>query len=129
MIILELIYNLSLLVSLSVLSGFVDGRYKRTSPTGKILQGILFGVTAIIAMMYPFVLSEGIIFDGRSIVISICTLFFGPISGIISSLLAVVYRLYLGGGGTLTGVLVISAAFLVGYFFNLRKNKGNQKGK
>jgi len=116
-IIIELIYSLSLLVSISVFSGFIDTRFKRTSLIGKILQGILFGITALIGMLYPFVLSEGIIFDGRSIVISICTLFFGPISGIIATIMAAGYRLYIGGTGTPMGLIVIFSSFLIGYIF------------
>lgn len=34
LIIIELLYNLSLLVAISVLSGFIDNRWKRTTITG-----------------------------------------------------------------------------------------------
>ena len=123
MIIIELIYNLSILVALSVLSGFLNTRFNKQKLTGKTLQGILFGVTAIIGMMYPFVLTEGIIFDGRSIVISLCTLFFGPTSGIIASLIAILYRSYIGGVGAIMGTLVIASSFVVGYLFYLYREK------
>lgn len=127
LIIVELIYNLSLLVSLSVLSGFIDARFKRTETTGKIFQGLLFGITAIIGMLYPFVLTEGIIFDGRTIVVSLCTLFFGPISGFISVVLAASLRFYIGGAGIIMGVLTIVEAFLVGYAFYYFKQKSSLK--
>ncbi len=124
MIVVELVYNLSLLVALSVLSGFLNNRVNRTLLTGKILQGFLFGFTAIIGMAYPFVLAKGIIFDGRSIVISLCALFFGPLSGLIAAIMAIIYRLLLGGAGVLMGVLVITTSFLIGYFFyNYRRKK------
>jgi PAS domain S-box-containing protein len=123
MIIIDLIYNLSVLVALSVLSGFIDSRYNRKNTAGKIWQGLLFGAVAIIGMLYPFNFAEGIIFDGRSIVISLCTLFFGPLAGLISSVLAIIFRIYLGGGGALTGTLVVSASYLIGaYYFQLRAN-------
>ena len=127
MIIIELIYNLAILVALSVFSGFVGARFKSTEIPGQVLQGILFGITAIIGMLYPFVLSEGIIFDGRSIVISLCTLFFGPLAGGIASGFAVVYRLQLGGGGMLMGLLVILSSYLIGYLFFIFKNKKTEK--
>jgi len=57
MIIIELIYNLSVLASLSLLSGFIDSSFNRNKQKGKILQGTLFGATAIIGMLYPFVLT------------------------------------------------------------------------
>lgn len=117
MIIIDLIYNLSVLFALSSISGFIDTKFDKKTLQGKVLQGFLFGLIAIIAMLYPFNFTEGIIFDGRSIVISICALLFGPISGFISALLASFFRIYLGGGGAFTGVSVIIASFLIGYFF------------
>lgn len=127
MIIIALIYNLSVLVAISVLSGFIDARFKRTELNGKIFQGILFGTTSIIGMLYPFVLTEGIIFDGRSIVLSLCTLFFGPLAGAIAALMALVYRNALGGGGALMGTLVISESFLIGLYFYYRRKKNPEK--
>lgn len=117
MIIIELIYNLSILVSLSVLSGFINTRFDRCVLKGQLFQGFLFGFTAIVGMLYPFVLTEGIFFDGRSVVISLCTLFFGPVSGIISALMAIIFRIYLGGSGLIMGVLVISSSFIIGLIF------------
>ncbi|MBP9119969.1 MAG: PAS domain S-box protein, partial [Ignavibacterium sp.] len=128
MIVIELIYNLSVLVALSVLSGFLSTRFSKTALTGKILQGLLFGVTAIIGMLYPFNFAEGIIFDGRSIVISLCALFFGPLSGSIAAIMAAGYRMSIGGGGAIMGVLVILSSFLIGYFFyNYRSKKTGNK--
>ncbi|RPI06942.1 MAG: PAS domain S-box protein [Ignavibacteriae bacterium] len=127
MIIVDLIYNLSVLAALSVLSGFIDSRHDRKSASGKILQGVLFGAVAIIGMLYPFHFVKGIIFDGRSIVISLCTLFIGPLSGIISSVMAAAFRIYLGGGGALTGCLVVTASFLIGLIFYGKKAQGKFK--
>lgn len=127
MILIDLIYNLSVLVALSVLSGFIDARYDRKHLKGKILQGVLFGGIAIIGMMNPFILTEGIIFDGRSIVISLCTLFFGPLSGFITAVMSIIFRNYLGGAGALMGTLVISASFIIGYYFYYLRQNGKIK--
>lgn len=125
-IVIELIYNLSILVSLSVLSSFVDSRIGKRTINGKLLQGVLFGISAIIGMMYPFRFAEGIIFDGRSIVISLSTLFFGPISGFITAIMALLYRIYLGGNGAIMGSLVIISSFLIGWIF-YRKKTGEEE--
>lgn len=127
MIVVELIYDLSILIAISVLSGFLDQRFKRSEKSGKILQGLLFGTVAIIGMVHPFVVAEGIIVDGRSIVIGICTLFFGPLSGGIAAVFAIIYRLYIGGAGTLMGTLVILVSYVLGYLFFLRKNSSTEK--
>jgi len=128
MIIIDLIYNLSVLVALSVISGFISNRFDKFSLKGKIFQGLLFGLVAIVGMLNPFVLTEGIIFDGRSIVISLCTLFFGPVSGLISSVLTILFRvLYIGGGGALMGSLVTTASFGIGLYFYYIKGKNEIK--
>ncbi len=128
MIIIDLIYNLSVLVALSVISGFISNRYDNHSLTGKILQGLLFGFVAIVGMLNPFILTEGIIFDGRSIVISLCTLFFGPVSGLISSVLTILFRIfYIGGDGALMGTLVTASSFVIGLYFYYQRRKNNTK--
>lgn len=125
MILFDLIYNLSALVAISVLSGFIDLRFSPFQWKGKVLQGLLFGGAAIIGMLYPFVLAEGIIFDGRSVVISMAAAFFGPVSGFIAVFLALLYRIFVvGGSGVLTGALIIISSFLIGWgFYSYRKQK------
>ena len=118
MIIVDLIFNLAILVSVSVFSGFIDNRYKRHTRTGVILQGLLFGLVALVGMFNPFVLSPGIIFDGRSVVLSLCGLFFGPVSGMIAAAIALAYRIYIGGGGVYMGVSVIISSTLIGILFH-----------
>jgi PAS domain S-box-containing protein len=126
MFLIDLVYNLSVLVAISVLSGFIDLRYNRTKLNGKVFQGVLFGVAAVIGMLYPFVLTEGIIFDGRTVVVSLATAFFGPVSGLISGLIASAYRIFvIGGTGTIMGVLTVASAFVVGFGFYLyKRHKG-----
>jgi LytS/YehU family sensor histidine kinase len=124
MIVVDLIYNLSILIAISILAGFFNKRWNSKTFKGQILQGLLFGITAIIGMMQPFVMSEGIIFDGRSVILSLCALFFGPVSGIIAAFLAAIYRIYLGGGGAVMGVSVITASTIIGLiYYHLRKTK------
>lgn len=78
-------------------------------------------------MMYPFVLTEGIIFDGRTIVVSLCTLFFGPLSGGVAVVLSAGFRIYLGGAGVIMGVLTVVTAFLIGYIFFRYKQKSSMQ--
>ncbi len=118
MIIVELIFNLAILVSVSVLSGFIDHRYNRETTSGVMLQGFLFGLVTLLGMLNPFVLSPGIIFDGRSVILSLCGLFFGPLAGLIAAAIALVYRIYLGGGGVYMGISVIISSTLIGILFH-----------
>lgn len=123
MIIIDLANKLSLIVTFSVISVFLNTRIDKSLISGKILQGILFGIIVCIGMYHPFVFKEGIFFDGRSIVISLSSLFFGPITGLIASIISIIYRIYLGGSGALMGILVIIVSFLTGYYFYLKRRK------
>ncbi|MFA5511131.1 MAG: PAS domain S-box protein [Candidatus Kapaibacterium sp.] len=124
MIIFDLIYNLSLLISLSVFSGFIDKKAGSTDKLSQVLQGLLFGVSTLLGMMYPYMMSEGIIFDGRTVMISICGLFFGPLSTAIAATIATLYRLMIGGSGWLMGTLTIVEAAAIGLaFYYLLKGK------
>ncbi len=128
MIVFDIIYNLSLLAVLSVLSNFLDDHIDRNQLTGQVLQGILFGSIALIAMMYPFTYAEGIIFDGRSVVVGIGTVFFGPLTGAISMVMSGVYRVYLGGIEMTMGILTIIFAYIIGWVFHLiKKNNRYQR--
>ncbi|MDP2877809.1 MAG: LytS/YhcK type 5TM receptor domain-containing protein, partial [Holophaga sp.] len=117
--ILELTYNLALLVALSVISGFIRHR-RRHLAWSPVFQGLLFGGAAVIGMMKPLVLGPGLIFDGRSVMLSLCGLFFGPVAAAVAGGLALLYRIHLGGPGVYMGVLVIASSALLGLAFHQR---------
>ncbi|MGQ9819404.1 MAG: PAS domain S-box protein [Candidatus Kapaibacteriales bacterium] len=111
----EIILNLSLLVAISALSGFVARAKPVDTNAGKILQGFLFAFAAVVGMLKPVVVAPGLIFDGRSIVISLCTLFFGPLAGGIAAFSAGIVRIYLSGVGLPMGILAIIESFVLGW--------------
>ncbi|HNY03326.1 MAG TPA: LytS/YhcK type 5TM receptor domain-containing protein [Bacteroidales bacterium] len=129
MIVIELIFNLAVLVSVSIFSGFIDKRWRKHTINGKIYQGLLFGIVCLIGMMNPFVLSPGLIFDGRSVILSLCGLFFGWESAVIAAAIALVYRLYLGGSGVIMGTSVIVTSTLIGILANRSPDVENRLGK
>lgn len=117
---LELMFNLALLVALSVVSGFVEKRWDRQTLLGQLWQGVLFGATAVIGMLHPLVLGPGLIIDGRSVMISLCAFFFGPWAVAVAGSLAILCRIGLGGIGALTGVLVILSSAGIGLLAHYR---------
>jgi PAS domain S-box-containing protein len=123
MIIIELVYNLSILAALCVFSGFIAKRWNNTTTTGKILQGLLFGGVALFGMLNPFEISPGIIFDGRSVVLSLGALFFGPLAGAIAAGIAIIARLIIGGEGIFMGVSLILASVIIGVMFHQQSLK------
>lgn len=114
MMYLDLVLNLALLIALSIVSGFISRRWPKKSRTGPWLQGLLFGSAAVLGMLKPLVLGPGLIFDGRSLMISLCALFHGPLAGIIAALMATLCRIQLGGVGAFTGILVIISSLAIG---------------
>jgi PAS domain S-box-containing protein len=114
---LELTYNLALLVALSLISGFIK-QHRQHRLWVPVLQGVLFGGAAVIGMMRPLVLGPGLIFDGRSIMLSLCGLFFGPVAAGVAGGMALLYRMILGGTGVHMGGLVIMASTLLGLGFH-----------
>ena len=115
-ILLELLYNLSILVSISIISAFIGQRGNKEK-NNAVLQGLLFGSAAVIGMLHPLVVTPGLIFDGRSVMISISGIFFGPIAVTIAGTMALVLRIQQGGDGALLGVLVIISSALWGILF------------
>jgi len=111
---LDLLLNLTLLVALSILSGFIEKRLPRTGRAGLLMQGVLFGLTAVFGMLRPLVLGPGLIFDGRSVMISLCALFFGPLSAAVAAFPVIAYRLTLGGSGLVMGVLTVVSSSAIG---------------
>ncbi len=114
MVYLDLIFNLALLVALSVVSGFLDKRWPRETLPGKLLQGGLFGAVIVLGMLRPLDMGGGLIFDGRSVMLSVCALYFGPWAAALAGGFALVCRVLLGGMGILTGSLVIAASLALG---------------
>ncbi len=121
MIAVDLIFNLTILIALSVVSGFIDNRWKRNTRTGVLLQGVLFGGTAVIGMLKPWVLAPGLVFDGRSVMVSLGALFFGPWTAAVSCLMTIPVRIFQGGPGMYMGILVILSSALAGIVFHSRQ--------
>ena len=125
MIWVDLIYNLALLVALSVVSGFVDMRWGRNTRLGVLFQGLVFGGAALIGMLRPFVFAPGLIFDGRSVMISLGALFFGPGAAAVACVMTIPPRVVQGGPGAVMGVLVILISALIGAGFHRHRQRGS----
>ena len=120
MIYLDLIINLALLVSISIVSGFIEKRWPRSTRLGVLLQGALFGGASVIGMLRPLDMGAGLIFDGRSVMISLCALFFGPLAAAVTVLMTIPCRIALGGAGMIMGVSVILSSVVIGLVAHFR---------
>lgn len=112
--VIDIIYNIALLLSLSVIYATLPIRRIRDDRLFLVLMGIILGAVGVLIMSRPLVLSPGVVFDGRSILLGVTAMFFGIIPSSIAAFAMLVYRIFLGGGGTLTGSLVILSASGIG---------------
>jgi len=60
--ILEIVFNLGMLSSLSILAEFIDS-VKRFHKYKALFQGLVFGTASLLGMLNPLVLAPGLIFD------------------------------------------------------------------
>jgi PAS domain S-box-containing protein len=115
---LSLLDNIALLVALSVIHNIIMRRWPKHAKAYQVVSGVLFGVVAVIGMAMPLQFQPGIIFDGRSIVISIAGFFGGPITGVVAAIIAASYRTWLGGAGAIMGVSVITESACIGIAYH-----------
>ncbi len=116
--VIDIIYNIALLLSVSVVYATYPFKAMRTTKRFLTIMGVAIGLVGLLIMSRPYILAEGIVFDGRSILIGVTGMFFGPIPAIIASSMMLSYRIFLGGSGMVTGISVISTACAIGVLWH-----------
>ncbi len=119
-----LIQNTAILLSFSLLyEKFWVKNFASWKFVHKISVGLIIGVTSVILMLTPWILIPGIIFDMRSVLLSISGLFFGFLPTMIGVIISVIYRYELSGPGVWMGIAVIVTSGMLGVFWGkFRKN-------
>ena len=113
-VLMGLFYNAALLLALSAIyevTSAIPSKIQRAQP---IINGLLIALISIAIMSFPFRLQTGVIFDTRSILLSVTALIFGPVPIMIAAFAASLYRLMVGGAGSLPGIAVIMVSALIG---------------
>ena len=111
---IALINNAALLLVLSVIYQQTRQINDKNTKLKQIVNGILISLACIAIMSIPFKLNEGVVFDTRSILISLTALLFGAIPTTITVVVASIFRIVQGGAGALPGVSVIISSALIG---------------
>ncbi|MFN2329832.1 MAG: PAS domain-containing protein [Chromatocurvus sp.] len=112
---LTLAQNVGLILAAALMQRFIRDRWPAAPPRGQVMSGLLFGAAAVMAMSLAYTLQSGVIFDARTVVLSTGALFGGAVVGVVSGIIAVVYRVfYIGGAGAWVGVAVIITAIAAG---------------
>ena len=118
-IIIGLLQNTAILLAISFIYDYwwVKSDTPRKS-LNKIMTGLVIGLIGVVLMLTPWIYIPGIVFDTRSVVLSVSGLFFGPIPTIIAMLITGIFRYSLGGDGVWMGIAVIFFSGTIGILWN-----------
>ncbi len=106
--------NIFLLFGLVYIMTLLGGRFDFKKPLTSGVTGVVIGMVTIFIIMNAYEHSTGAIFDARSVIIAVTTLFFPGITSLVATIVASAYRIYLGGIGVYAGTLSIILPFLIG---------------
>lgn len=90
------------------------GRSGRSPRTVQLIMGCIFGACAVVAMLDPIQIAEGIIVDVRSLFVGMAAAYFGVLGGLITLAFGVVTRVLIGGNGTMLGVMGMALSTCAG---------------
>ena len=111
----QLAENAALLLALVLIWDLTTLRgHTRRPSLRQALLGLIIGGVGIGVMLTPWRSEPGIVFDARSVLLSISGLFFGAVPTVVAMAMTAAYRLYEGGAGAWIGVSVIVATGTVG---------------
>lgn len=115
----SLFNNLAIFIALVTVYGYLLRNFKESARFRRqISMGISFGLFAIGCMFAKIPVFEGVIVDQRNAIIALSAVFGGPVSAVVSAFLVGAFRIHLGGGGALAGVIGVSLAALSGIVLN-----------
>lgn len=118
-----LLHNAALLVALVLTFDMLAGHArKHHRGLWQVAVGALVGLLGISIMSAPLSLDRGIIFDSRSVLLSLTGLFFGGVPTAVALVVTVAYRFFLGGVGMWTGVAVLICSGSLGLLWRWRRH-------
>ncbi len=122
----------SVLISLAcvlVLASFYGAlrQQLRRESQADILSGLAFGVSAMISMHQPLEPVEGLLIDMRNVPVALAGAFLGVRGLAMCLLLAIGYRVWLGGFGMPAGVAAIVIAGCMGWLWQHMTQKAQRK--
>ena len=103
-----MINNAALLLSLGLLYDVLLARAQGLQGNiQQVLVGLILGGIGVAVMLTSWQFEPGVVFDTRSILLSVAALFYGAVPAALAMVTTAVFRIVQGGAGVFTGVLVI----------------------
>jgi len=120
-----LLNNSALLLAMCLVYDTLSLNHVSSRPTlQRVVTGVFLGVIGIAVMFNPWHWYPGIIFDTRSVLLSVAGLFFGAVPTIVAMVMTAGYRFHLAGSGVWMGVAVILASGFIGIAWRGLRRKG-----
>lgn len=126
---LELLDNSEFLLILVVIYEISSIFLSKLKSIKWLLNGLFIGLIGILIMSVPYEFASGLVFDTRSILLSVTAILFSGSTLIISAVMMALYRIYMGGVGAFPGVLVITSVSIVGLLWKRFVFNKTQKHK
>ena len=121
---IALVQNAALLLAMVVVFDLAAGRQRTDGRLPwQIAVGLVLGGLCMALIATSFRLESGIVFDTRSVLLSVSGLFFGAVPTCVAMAVAAAFRLLKGGVGAWTGVAVTLATGTLGILWR-RFRKG-----
>lgn len=117
----NILFNIALLLALTVFFATYPFRNLRKLTSHKVLVGLLIGLIGIMVMLNPLTLYEGVIFDSRTILLTVSGMILGLIPTLIGAAMMAIYRLIVGGSGIYTGLITIAISSAVGVVWHVER--------
>ena len=114
----ELITSLGLGALIVLGYGFIL-RHVRNPRHRIYASAVVFAGGAMAAMMNAIHMQSGYVFDTRAVFVVLSAVFGGPLAGLIVSVIAAAFRIWIGGAGVAAGVVGIAMAGAIGIGFAL----------
>ncbi len=123
-LIVALIQNAGLLLGMVVVFDYLTARQNlNATPVRQGLAGLAIGLIGVAMIVISVPLESGIMFDTRSVLLSVSGLFLGLWPTVIAMSMAAVYRVFVGGEGAVPGVAVILTSGAIGVLWRYLRRK------
>lgn len=122
-IVIALVYNITILLTMALIFSVFQDKLTVAVRFKNYFLGLMIGGAGLLIMGASVELSNQVLFDARTILLSVAALFFGTVPNLIAGTMMVLYRIKLGGPGIYMGVATMAATLMIGMFWRRRRFK------
>jgi len=104
---MSLILNAVILLGIGSINLVWGKSSKQMKIKGQIIYGLFFSATVMYLINSGLQGTNGLLYDARISLLTVVTLLYQPVTILLTTIAALLFRLYLGGAGTFIGVFTI----------------------